>query len=466
MWRHNIDMSVMSFESNVIDVTLKEDSMSPSLITCEDVVELHSMSNLNVTLTNCEILMVPEISHWRPYTLLMHSNINSFARIDEKRNPSMDSVDDLGIFRDVDGDAAGDSERAGSTTSVSLEITDLTFRISLNDFLIMQNILLRRTLVESNSSNTVGASSSELNIDTVKEAEANLSHYEISITSQNTCFILMNDFDPVNVVPLVKLEMNSLSMSAKGRPFISNGKGLQGHVLGLIKIDYHNQDVAAWEPIVEEWSPSISFSKNLNTLEVCITTEHNFQITLTSKFLECFFHTYATLLSFMPEEERVKVIDETEEKESAPTSSSLTIVNKLGVDVLISTDKTWSSSDDAESWNLAASSPSYQRVILNRKEEYDHLNIHLHVRNHDSIRQMEPLCGMQTCRSSTKVCRLWPVEKSNNNLKTTETGDRNSSSDDTTQTRVLSLDEELFEYQRYVIGFGRSWKGRFCLVAC
>jgi hypothetical protein len=540
--RNSIKMNINSHQSNMFDVTLQDDPSSMTLRAIEEETESLSSTSAVFALTSTEVLMVPDMACWHPYQILHPTNINVIVSMNEKYAPLMDSADELGIFHDADGDADDDTERAGSTTSISLEITDMLVRISLNDLLLIHNILLRRTLVESIT--TPGPAATPVPDDALiedeppLEAAVDLSHFYVASTLQHMSFILINDFDPSDIMPIARCKVSDFSLTAKGQPFNPEGEGLRGRTKMLMQLDSRNHQVAAWEPIIEPWEPTATFVKKMAAVDVNVVTRHTFQITLTSTFLETFSKTYAILHTYMPEEDTEEENHEGREGEggggeagdhqslkrknaaseewdgedtpqsaasSSSSSLSLTVVNKLGVPIDIYTRSSGSSDKSGNVWHLSPSAPSCRitppltgttkassdastspRTSAHAEtlSAFDFLDLCVLMDQEEegvdsslpaAAVQKEPLRGLPTFRSTSKVYRLWNEKKttrreSADTWRVAEGGSGQGQGQGQSEegggggSRVVTVDEELFEYQRYVIGFGRKWKGKsvFC----
>lgn len=485
----DIKLNMQVNDSKMIDVKYQDeaDSMAPSELV-EEAAESYASLSLSVSMSDMEVLMIPDIGHWSPYHILYPTNLNLAASILESHTPAMDSADELGIFHDCDGAADDELEKAGSKTNVELEMTDLVVRISLNDLILIQNILLRRTLVEEASVAKHEGKRVEHDMDGEGEFQAiDLSHYVVSTVLHQMSFVLINDVDPMKIVPIVKCKVNDFSLTANGQPFSPTGDGLRGRIKLILQLDSYNQQVTTWEPIIEPWQPGVSFVKTLSALDVNVVTSNTLQITLTSTFLETFSKTFAILLhASLPEDEDFDVeksdkdvdrllstkqfqafsVEEESSRNSrtpaAPTSTSFTLINKLGVSIDISS----SNGKSGEVWHLTPAAPSCHFAIpevssnntaVSQAENLDFLTMRL-LSDKAEFRQKEPLYNLPTSRSIVKVCRLWDA-KSDEDVSDSVNSVMSSTSAESSSSRVVTFEEEVFEYQRYVIGFGRKWKG-------
>jgi hypothetical protein len=477
--RNDIALNLQTRDFSVVEVRfVDEPSTSETTALVEEKIESESSTAVTLAMTDLEALMVPDIARWNPYQILHPTDIRVFVNFRDKHSPSMDSADILGIFHDCDGDAISDgdqdAEKAGSTTSITLEMTDVKVRISLNDLILIQNILLRRTLVETPPSPDYSAIVDKKIPDENDSIQIlDLSHYRVSAKLQIVTFDLINDFDIKNKLPIVQCKISDFLLQASGQPFNPSGDGLRGHTTMILQLDAYNAMVAAWEPVVEPWNPEVDFAKLLKAVEIKVETRETCQLTLTSTFLDTFLKTTATLFTQLPddsydeneqfEKDTLMSGKETSSSRNETNAPTLTVINNLGITVEIATvgDKTGKvrrlTPSSTSCQLLSEENPRSIGVPKELLSEFDFLNVRLVSDNSKPhFPRMEPLCNLPTMRSSKKFYRLWDVKS------TGVVSDKECSSN-----REVTFDEEVFEYQRYVVGFGRNWKGmlvNYCWV--
>lgn len=486
--RTSVELQIESNESNVIVAGLQSTDDSHSLQEAEEELEAVSTSSVNLELTSTEILMVPNMAHWEPYHLLHPTCITLAVTTKEGRAPVMDSQDVLGIFHDAGGNGADATEKAGASTSISLAITEMRVRVSLSDLLLVQNILLRRTLIEYPDTEVESAAyyqdfDSGDRVATVPAQAVDLSHYRITSSLQQMSFVLTNDFDRDDILPLVRCTVDKFSLGASGEPYNPTGTGLIGRTKMLLQLESHNYRVSTWEPVIEPWEPCVQFMKKAASLEMNLVTRHTVQLTLTSDFLETFSKTYASLITNIntSAEEELGPMGITTPA-AAASALSLTLINKLGVPVDIYTSGS-ESEDGGKLWCLTDSYPTCCILPSESKERsnygsssgsmhskvlsfFDRVNVRVHFDQEKNDAppsnqpRKAPLLDLPTFRTMSKVYRLWDDQSSSLPAKQAQGGKEDQGEMQSAVSREVAVDDELFEYQRYVIGFGRSWKGK------
>ena len=469
MCQTGLEADASTNQSRVTDIVMIEDLESAFFRETEEDNELNSNLEANVILKQCEVLVLLDMAAWNPYHILNPHDTKLIYKTCEKQSANEKTGDDRA---NTDGSA-----NINSVTHVNLQIGRIDVRMSLNDLLLIQNIMLQRTLVESN---TLPPGSDEIDA-----RKPNLSHFDVSIESQRISVILVQDFDPLNMRPLFRCQMFKFSLSASGFPYAASGKGFRGGIEVSVQVDSYNSDVVAWEPFIEPWNPVFTFVTLLNSFDCVISTEHTFQLTLTSRLLEELSRTLAVLQdpTELSEEsslmnyvksarDRNKSISEIRNSDSVFIQQSsalyLTVVNKLGVDVEICCQGRNECADSV--WHLSTDSPTcciYPKEndsVQNDNSDlttgtecmsvFDCLNVKI---ISGVSCPKEPLCNLETSRSVCRVYRLWDAK--GEICKSDELDNTVYLYKDNAEDRIVSYDEEVFEYQRYVIGFGRSWKG-------
>ena len=203
------------------------------------------------------------------------------------------------------------------TTHLSVGVDGLHTRFSLADIMLVQTILLRRTMVDS--SPTQDASTTEaVSTTDGKSAVEHLTQYQVKLNVGSICAIVINDFEGKSV-PLVRLGIDDTIFEVDG--FL---RDMQGGGSMVLKMDAYNTIVTEWEPLLESWHPMMTVSSDSTDLNLKITSSESLQISITSSFLSCISQTLS-IWDLMNEHRG-------EERRAVP---SLTFSNHLGVPIEI-----------------------------------------------------------------------------------------------------------------------------------
>lgn len=249
---------------------------------------------ISVSVYDMEVFMLGDMALWQPHQILTPVRIET------------------GISQTF---------TRGTLTTVSccVNVDAIKLILSLNDIVLIQSILMRRSLSAPPSTTLERTpNNSSSNDDICKRKEATpLFLVKAVFNMRTTTFTLVNDFHGYNT-PILQVQLDETAFKLDG--FIQDMIG-SGFV--TIKVDYYNPLIVEWEPLLETWQPEIEIKSNSQEINVSAVTHQTLQLNVTSTFLETLSSTYAMLVT---QNEFVN----TTSRQLSPT---ITFSNQLGVAV-------------------------------------------------------------------------------------------------------------------------------------
>lgn len=174
------------------------------------------------------------------------------------------------------------------------------------------------------TSSNINSSSSSLVLKSTSSSasEVKNSPFILSINTDFDAinFILINDYQGRNN-PLLKLDVTDIAFGLSGP---ANHLGGDGKL--LITLDYYNQVLRVWEPVMEPWEPKLEllfYDGNVNfSVEF---TNNTIQFNITGGMLKCLMNTIDLLTKL----NKRLIGDEQQKKICEKNSSLITITNNL-----------------------------------------------------------------------------------------------------------------------------------------
>lgn len=242
------------------------------------------------------------------------TEVETYVIIDMERNRPHQIMDPLSLLINYKKTTERD---VPLTTHITVGIDGLHTRFSLADIMLVQSILLRRTVVDSSPAPVADTQTQEAisNSGAVPGVQ-HLTLYQIKVNVGSMCAIVVNDFEGKNV-PIIRLAMEDTVFEADG--FL---KDMQGGGSMVLKADAYNNEVTEWEPLLDRWQPNLKISSDSTDLKLGVESQDPFQLSITSTFLQSVSRTLS-LWELMNQHGG-------EERSAIP---SLTFSNKLGVPV-------------------------------------------------------------------------------------------------------------------------------------
>jgi hypothetical protein len=293
-----------------IEVILTRDNR---LLT-DDTIELQQ--SLHTTIKELEVFVILSMQHWHPLPILEPFGMDFHMKTHQLAGNMISS-------------------------SISLDIDDIKARVSMNDVMLAQSILMRKSL--SNATVPTNNSDGTKKEDSAKQNTSNDEEQPRPMTSMTICFgtltfIAINDYGGKNV-PVVRLQIEDAKYVTESQLESQHATGEASFGLSA---DFYNADLSVWEPIIELWRPTFNSLASGSSSHFEINSDGDLQFTVTSTFLETLLQSYTQLLACEDVTEREKVPD-------------VTINNLLGVPCDIT---------DSSTGELLAAMEGYQSVIL------------------------------------------------------------------------------------------------------
>ena len=224
------------------------------------------------------------------------------------------------------------------SSSLSVDVDNVYARVSINDILLAQSIMTRRTLTEPlNASSTASASITSTSSSTSKSSLSNTSvrrvkkqqgapegagaevaasvagakgdeeaptpSYTYSLNMGSLSLVGINDFNGQNM-PVIRALLDGTTFFAEGEHQKMIGKG------SLIASTYfYNPRLSLWESIMDRWHPSLSLTSWALGWGVEIKSEHTMQLTVSGIMLQSLLQTYSLFFRTNDIVEREEVSD-------------------------------------------------------------------------------------------------------------------------------------------------------------
>lgn len=200
---------------------------------------------------------------------------------------------------------------------VGIGIEDVAFRASLNDLVLLSDVLKGQQL-EMIDDDVVTTEDSAKNNGVYSSAPAeSVTVYKISSNIAGFELVLINDYHGQNV-PFLRIQAKDASFSAEG---VTKQLGGSGTV--SIAVDYFNLPMSIWEPVVEEWRPTLRVIHDFNGLQLEASYGSTLQVNVTGELIKCLVNAGQLM-------QNVGLNDAVAVGESRP---SLSINNQLGIPV-------------------------------------------------------------------------------------------------------------------------------------
>ena len=240
------------------------------------------------------------------------TDIEVYVILDMQRNRPHPIMDPLGVTLQYKTSSERD---VALTTHVTVEVDSLFTRFSLADIMLVQTILLRRTVVDSPTAKYASASQATSRSDGTPEVE-HLTQYSVKVNVGAISATVVNDFEGKNM-PIVRLSLENTFFQAGG--FL---RDMQGGGNMVLAVDTYNAIVTEWEPLLETWHPTLTVSSDSTDIRVKITSAERLQVSLSSTFLS----DLSRILSVF------ELMNQPRSK-GRGAIPSLTITNRLGIPI-------------------------------------------------------------------------------------------------------------------------------------
>jgi hypothetical protein len=167
-------------------------------------------------------------------------------------------------------------------------------RVSLNDIALTSSILSRAKLnkdvtkkkkkKELTVTKTITAITDDDNNAVFQSLTMNVLHIGLG----QVTLTLLNDYHNQNI-PIIKVNVEQFDFSAGG-----SIRSIEGEGSLQMSAEYYNSSLsntACWEPVIESWHPVITFIKDQNGTELCLSSDSNVQLNVTGPMCKCIYGT-------------------------------------------------------------------------------------------------------------------------------------------------------------------------------
>lgn len=212
---------------------------------------------------------------------------------------------------------------------MSIDVDSVNARVSINDVVLAQNILTRRSLTEAPptlappqsapapaSGSGPGAISrirkqstaSETlpdnnNSSPMREQEGPSPSYTISLNMGSLSLVGINDYNGQNV-PVIRALLDGTTFYAEGSQYKTQGEGSL-----IASTDFYNPRLSVWEPMIDRWHPSLSYTSWTVGSSIELRSDHTMQLTVSGTMLEVLLQTYSLFFRMDDVAERDEVPD-------------------------------------------------------------------------------------------------------------------------------------------------------------
>jgi hypothetical protein len=209
---------------------------------------------------------------------------------------------------------------------MSVDVDSVNARVSINDVVLAQNILTRRSLTEAppapipapvpatgsgsgaNSRMRKQSTASEIlpdnnTLSPMREQEGPSPSYTISLNMGSLSLVGINDYNGQNV-PVIRALLDGTTFYAEGSQYKTQGEGSL-----IASTDFYNPRLSVWEPIMDRWHPSLSYTSWTVGSSIELRSDHTMQLTVSGTMLEVLLQTYSLFFRMDDVAERDEVPD-------------------------------------------------------------------------------------------------------------------------------------------------------------
>jgi hypothetical protein len=209
---------------------------------------------------------------------------------------------------------------------MSVDVDSVNARVSINDIVLAQNILTRRSLTEAppapipapvpasgsgsgaNSRMRKQSTASEIvpdnnNLSPMRAQEGPNPSYTISLNMGSLSLVGINDYNGQNV-PVIRALLDGTTFYAEGSQYKTQGEGSL-----IASTDFYNPRLSVWEPMMDRWHPSLSYTSWTVGSSIELRSDHTMQLTVSGTMLEVLLQTYSLFFRMDDVAERDEVPD-------------------------------------------------------------------------------------------------------------------------------------------------------------
>ena len=318
-----------------------------------------------------------------------------------------------------------------TSSAMSLDLDNVTMRVSTKDIALAQSIMTRRVLFQPAAPPLPTTAVSDPGIVIIETDTLEVKPPTISTSINMGCLSLVaiNDFNGQNV-PVLRFILDGTKYFADGNEEISSGEGSLTAIA-----EFYNPRLSVWEPILDKWHPTLTLTSWSTGSYIDIKADQTLQLTVSGIMLEKILQTYYL---FFEE-------DSSTQREEVP---DILISNSLGPGIAFdvydsATNKKLLSLKDTEAKPLPRVS---NQIRLNHI-----ISVADIVFTGPLGAQRDPLRHLPFNINRPKICNL-QIRPSGVEGKSVDGFDKSDNVQDMSISTILeAIEEEVFENARYDI---------------
>ena len=175
-----------------------------------------------------------------------------------------------------------------TSSAMSLDLDNVTMRVSTKDIALAQSIMTRRVLSQPAAPPLPSTAVSDPGAVIIETDTLAIKSPTVSTSINMGCLSLVaiNDFNGQNV-PVLRFILDGTKYFADGNEEISSGEGSFTAIA-----EFYNPRLSVWEPILDKWHPTLTLTSWSTGSYIDIKAEQTLQLTVSGIMLEKILQTY------------------------------------------------------------------------------------------------------------------------------------------------------------------------------
>jgi hypothetical protein len=174
------------------------------------------------------------------------------------------------------------------SSAMSLDLDNVTMRVSTKDIALAQSIMTRRVLFQPAAPTLPPTETTDPTAALLEEDAPIVASPTVSTSVNMGCLSLVaiNDFNGQNV-PVLRFILDGTKYMADGNEEVSSGEGSLSAIA-----EFYNSRLSVWEPILDKWHPSVTVTTWTTGSYIDIRADQTLQLTVSGIMLEKILQTY------------------------------------------------------------------------------------------------------------------------------------------------------------------------------
>ena len=174
------------------------------------------------------------------------------------------------------------------SSAISLDLDNVTMRVSTKDIALAQSIMTRRVLFQPAAPTLPPTETTDPAAALLEEDAPIVASPTVSTSVNMGCLSLVaiNDFNGQNV-PVLRFILDGTKYTADGNEEVSSGEGSLTAIA-----EFYNSRLSVWEPILDKWHPSVTVTTWTTGSYIDIRADQTLQLTVSGIMLEKILQTY------------------------------------------------------------------------------------------------------------------------------------------------------------------------------